>query len=196
MKNEILIKESGYDNGIDANNKLFKTEVGPTLLDTADKEKNGSDPCPQQRGGIGGEDISNIAGGKKLNGTSATVIAYPSQFRYRMIRYNEQSAVVKQWESQALLISPSVTKDNTQAKRDIPDENTHHSTMLDSRCFFSRSRGYPSCLHSIIAYTPEAEKARLAKQAQYSLGADVYKVPQRDWRGTSYRQYFQVRRSH
>lgn len=187
MQNEYLIKEAGFETG----NVEHKAERSNEETDNrSNTEPKNTDIISQSRVG-GVEDISNPAGGKKLDGRAAPVIGYSDQFRYRMQRYHEQSAVVKKWESATLLIHPSATKEISSSRRDITDELSQ-VTLLSSRMFFSRSHGYPTCLHSVVAYAPEEEKARLERQAEYTSGAKVYKLPQRDWRGTSYRAFFQV----
>jgi hypothetical protein len=135
-----------------------------------------------------GEDIlNNIAGGKKLDGRTAPTVTIPAPFRYRMMRFNEQSAVIKNWEESVLRKTPlNVTA--SQLPQQIPEESPG---LLSSRAFFSRAHGYPICLMSVIGYAPEVEKARMEQRAEYILGANTYKIPQRDWRGVSYRHCFQ-----
>jgi hypothetical protein len=65
--------------------------------------------------------------------------------------------------------------------------------ILSSRMFHSRSRGYPVCVSSIVAYAPEAERARLERNRnQDVLSLQVFKQPVRDWRGVSYRSFLRV----
>jgi hypothetical protein len=141
-------------------------------------EMNDLDKSPR------GDDITNIAGGKKLDGRSAPIVTIPPQFRYRMTRFNEQSAVIKNWEDSVLrntLLNPP------QASSIQPQPL---DGLLNSRAFFSRAHGYPICLMSVIGYAPEIEKARMEQRAEYILGANTFKIPQRDWRGISYRHCF------
>lgn len=131
------------------------------------------------------EDVTNIAGGKKLDGKIAPIISIPPQFRYRMTRFNEQSAVIKNWEESVLRKVHLPHPSQSQPQGD---------GLLHSRAFFSRAHGYPICLMSVIGYAPEIEKARMEQKAEYILGANTFKIPQRDWRGISYRHCFmQVR---
>jgi hypothetical protein len=66
--------------------------------------------------------------------------------------------------------------------------------ILSSRMFHSRSRGYPVCVSSVVAYAPEAERARLERNRnQDVLSLQVFKQPVRDWRGVSYRSFLRVR---
>lgn len=125
------------------------------------------------------EDVANIAGGKKLDGKIAPIITIPPQFRYRMMKFNEQSAVIKNWEESVLRKIPVSQPQQPQG-----------DGLLNSRAFFSRAQGYPICLMSVIGYAPEVEKARMEQRAEYILGANTFKIPQRDWRGISYRHCF------
>ena len=91
-----------------------------------------------------------------------------------MSRLNEQSAIYKQWESSTL--------------------NGNDQSLLNSRLFFSRNRGYPTALLSVIPYDNEEEKARQErKRADANHWLKIYKQPVRDWRGVSYKSYFQER---
>mmetsp|Transcript_12818 Transcript_12818/g.19294 ORF Transcript_12818/g.19294 Transcript_12818/m.19294 type:complete len:477 (-) Transcript_12818:154-1584(-) len=132
------------------------------------------------------EEGPSIAGGRKLDGRYAPVASVPRHMRYRMNRFNEQSALVKQWED-ALLHTQMPSSTHTSQLPNIGNTGG----LLGSRLFFSRSHGYPLSMLSVIPYTPEAEKARAEKQAESSQGAKTYKLPQRDWRGISFRGYFQ-----
>lgn len=75
-----------------------------------------------------------------------------------------QSAMVRQWE-----------------------EKTLETPILGSRLFFSRSRGYPVCISSVVKYAPEEERLKRQRQQHGDeLGHEVFVLPQRDWRGVSY----------
>ena len=66
--------------------------------------------------------------------------------------------------------------------------------LLESRVFFSRVRGYPSCVMSVIKYAPEKEAAKLERQRiEDQRGEEVFFLPSRDWRGSSYRDLILVR---
>jgi hypothetical protein len=111
-----------------------------------------------------------------LVGIHAPTMRVSKQIRYRMCRLNEQSAMYKQWEAAAL--------------NDSPDGAA--SPLLSSRMFFSRNRGYPTALLSVIPYDNVQEKARQErKRAEVSHWLRIYKQPVRDWRGVSYKSHFQ-----
>jgi hypothetical protein len=178
MISEYRIVESRLE-GVDTNDHPFGLAPdGYNLTNDIDKSHRG-----------GADDVTNIAGGKKLDGRSAPIVTIPPQFRYRMTRFNEQSAVIKNWEDSVLrktLPLPTPSHSSQPSLQSQPLDG-----LLNSRAFFSRAHGYPICLMSVIGYAPEVEKARMEQRAEYILGANTYKIPQRDWRGISYRQCFQ-----
>jgi hypothetical protein len=50
--------------------------------------------------------------------------------------------------------------------------------------FYSRARGYPVAVFSVIKYDAGEEKAKIAKlRAEDQRGLEVFELPQRDWRG-------------
>jgi hypothetical protein len=64
--------------------------------------------------------------------------------------------------------------------------------LLASRLFFSRNRGYPTALLSVIPYDNVEEKARQErKRAEVNHWLRIFKQPVRDWRGVSYKKHFQ-----
>jgi hypothetical protein len=89
-----------------------------------------------------------------------------------MCRLQEQSALYKQWESTTL--------------------NSGEAPLLPARMFFSRNRGYPTSLLSVIPYDNMEEKARQErKRTEANHWLRIYKQPVRDWRGVSYKAHFQ-----
>lgn len=102
----------------------------------------------------------------------------PPQFRYNMLRVNEQSAVVRHWEDQMLAKGLQIS-----GHLSLP--------LLSSRMFFSRSRAYPVAIFSVIKYDAGTEKAKLAKlKAEDQRGLEVFELPLMDWRGLSYKNLF------
>lgn len=116
--------------------------------------------------------------GRKLPGIAAPAIRIPIQQRYYMTKITEQSAVVRHWEDQLLLTGPISTSTSPQP-------------LLSSRMFISRARAYPMAVFSIIKYDISEEKAKLERmKADDKKGLEAYDLPQRDWRGLSYKQLF------
>jgi hypothetical protein len=59
--------------------------------------------------------------------------------------------------------------------------------------FFSRAKAYPIAVFSVIKYDAGTEKAKLEKQkAEDKKGMEIFKTPQRDWRGSSYKLLFKL----
>lgn len=61
--------------------------------------------------------------------------------------------------------------------------------LLDGRVFFSARGGYPVGVFSVIRYEPKREEAARKRQKLEELGGggSQFVIPERDWRGTSYR---------
>lgn len=109
------------------------------------------------------------AAGRKLQGIPANTVKMPGSFRYQVHRITEQSAVIRHWEDQLL----------------------SKGQLQNSRLFFSRARGYPSAVFSVIKYDAGEEKARIERlKADDQKGMEVFELPKRDWRGCSYKPLF------
>ena len=120
--------------------------------------------------------ISN-APGKKLQGQTAPTIRIPSQFRYKITKLMDHSAVIKTWEE-------SLTRGS---------ESFLPQPITSSRLFFSRARSYPTSVMSIIKYDTAREEARQERKTyEDTRGLEVYEVPKRDWRGTSYSRVLEI----
>ena len=90
-----------------------------------------------------------------------------------MTKLMDQSAVIKQWEE-------SLTKGSVSSLS---------QPITSSRLFFSRARSYPTSVMSVIKYDTAREEARQEKKnKEDTRGLEVYEVPKRDWRGTSYKK--------
>ena len=118
------------------------------------------------------------AGGRRLPGREAAVVRVPRAFRHSLLRVPPGAAVVRQWERRAHGHGAP-----PQHSGDAPGT----SRLLDSRVFFSASRGYPTGCLSIIRYRPREEEARRRRRfGDEREAATVFDAPQRDWRGVSY----------
>eukprot|EP01036_Dinobryon_divergens_P025959 gene25959-34559_t len=121
------------------------------------------------------------AAGKKLKGPPVTVTSLPIHFRYSMQRISDQSALVRQWEEQVLNKGGLVRNASNQVAQPI----------LASRIFFSRAQSYPCAVFSVVKYDAGEEKAKIKKmKADDQKGLEVFDLPQRDWRGFSYKPLF------
>ena len=133
------------------------------------------------------------AAGKKLKGPPVAVASLPAHFRYSLQRITDQSALVRQWEEQILCKGGSrIVSSNIDINRN--DSSQALSTLqpiLSSRIFFSRAQSYPCAVFSVVKYDVGEEKARIEKQkAEDQKGLEVFDLPQRDWRGFSYKPLF------
>ena len=61
--------------------------------------------------------------------------------------------------------------------------------LLDNRVFFSAGGGYPMEIFSLVRYEPRREELLRKRQKLEELGGggSEFVIPERDWRGTSYR---------
>lgn len=121
------------------------------------------------------------AAGKKLKGPPVAVTSLPIHFRYSMQRISDQSALVRQWEEQVL--------NKGGLARNSANQIAH--PILASRIFFSRAQSYPCAVFSVVKYDAGEEKAKIKKmKAGDQKGLEVFDLPQRDWRGFSYKPLF------
>jgi hypothetical protein len=115
------------------------------------------------------------APGRRLDGDDATRVQIPlsgvleSKTRQRSIA---RQADIREWERRVA------------HGLDVGDE-----PLLDNRVFFSASCGYPMETFSLIRYEPKREEAARRQQKLEELGGggSQFVIPERDWRGTSYR---------
>lgn len=127
----------------------------------------------------------NELAGKKLIGPHAAMGKYPLSFRYHMQKLTDQSALCRQWEEK-MINTTAITAPTHGALK-----NQQDPTLFSSRIFYSRSRSYPVMVGSFIKYDAGEEKAKLEKmKADDQKGMEVFDLPERDWRGFSYKPYF------
>eukprot|EP01033_Poteriospumella_lacustris_P000832 gene832-595_t len=134
----------------------------------------------------------NELAGKKLLGPHAAMGRYPLTFRYHLQRLTDQSALCRQWEDKMIKSTAPIPSTDPAA---TVTNNTRKSqtdpTLFESRVFYSRSRSYPIMVASFIKYDAGEEKAKLEKmKADDQKGMEVFELPERDWRGFSYKPYF------
>lgn len=173
MEKEIAIVQAGIANA----SKIRSLEDGSESdgHSTEVSENNNNDNLFPTDDLLG---INTDLAGKKLKGPSAPTLKVPMVFRYQQNKVTDQSAMVRQWEDQ-MLSGTTVTNSNG-----IPQQ------LLSFRLFFTKARGYPSMVCSIIKYDAGEEKAKMEKiKAVDQKGLEVYKLPIRDWRGCSYKTY-------
>lgn len=118
-------------------------------------------------------------GGRRLEGDSAAKLQIPptSKNKSTRQRYIARQAEIREWE------------------RHVAQEQD----ILGGRLFFSAKDNYPVSVFSVIKYEPKREEAarRRKKLEARGGGGTQFIVPQRDWRGTSYRALLpRVERKH
>jgi hypothetical protein len=109
------------------------------------------------------------SGGRRLDGDNATKVQIPltSQTKSTRQRTIARQAQIREWELQV----------------------AQEAEFLEGRLFFSAKDNYPVSTFSIIKYEPKREEAarRRQKLEERGGGGTQFVVPERDWRGTSYR---------
>ena len=121
------------------------------------------------------------APGKKLQGPNAQTVRVPPLIRFKVMKLFDQSAVIRQWEDS--LLRGGIEDSSVVSQQQQP--------ITSSRLYFSRARSYPTSIMSVIKYDTAREEAKLEqKNYEDTRGLEVYEVPRRDWRGTSYRKAF------
>jgi hypothetical protein len=131
------------------------------------------------------------APGRKLQGKSAPTGRIPALYRYKMLKMSDQSAVIRQWEASLLQDMEErhrkrIQNQQLQNPNKYANENASSSSSSSSRLFYSRSRGYPNVVSSVIGYAPEKENARIEAERARNEGLQVFQLPTRDWRGVTY----------
>lgn len=180
MQNESKIIGNGTDSKLVATSEDIQNEIMSTRIKPGQYNEDF-----QQSSQIVEE--LNQGSGRKLGGKFAPTVRIPAALRYRMYRHTEHSAVVRQWEDLHVL-----GKADANIDKNVSQNYSSTQTILCSRQFFSRARGYPMAVASIIPYAPDDEKAKL-RRLQTEDARNIFKEPQRDWRGISYRSFFKVK---
>jgi hypothetical protein len=137
------------------------------------------------------------APGRRLEGDEAFKIQIPLKVdtitRQRTIA---RLAATREWELQ---VAHGISKNNSTSKVLLgPDsklspnqqQQGNHPPLLDGRIFFSASSSYPIGVFSLLRYEPKKEEAARRRQkleARGGGGTKFFIMPERDWRGISYR---------
>ncbi len=116
--------------------------------------------------------------GRRLDGRDAPAVSIPNEFRCRPPKTAARQAAVREWEIKVAWdgISSEGAEDSSNA-------------LLDARVFFSAKKSYPVAVFSTIKYEPQKEAAarRRKKLEELGGGGTQFVLPERDWRGISYR---------
>lgn len=119
------------------------------------------------------------SGGRRLEGDAAVKVQIPltATSKSTRQRYIARQAQIREWELQV----------------------AQEQDVLSGRVFFSAKDNYPVSVFSVIKYEPKREEAarRRKKLEARGGGGTKFVVPERDWRGTSYRALLpRVERKH
>lgn len=124
-----------------------------------------------------------VAPGRRLEGREATVVKIPRDvLTVEMLMSNRtgvaRQAAVREWEIRT-----------AHGLEQGDDYDEHRQGLLDGRAFLSASASYPAGVFSVIKYEPRKEEAarRRKKLEERGGGGTQFVMPERDWRGISYR---------
>ena len=152
------------------------------------------------------------APGRRLQGDEATRVQIPLTVdtitRQRSIA---RLAAIREWElqvahgisnhSKATTMSTSTASGNKTLKSTSSSSITNtktHPPLLDGRLFFSAAGSYPLEVFSLLRYEPKKEEAarrRKKLEARGGGGTQFFIMPERDWRGISYRALLHTKQS-
>ena len=185
MRNEAHIREAGIANA----NRVSAQEQGGADADLEQQQQQQAAQLLLQQQFVMDEGLVtsplDAAGSKKLPGPFAPTVRVPLLFRYTISRISDQGAVVRRWEEQLLSRGAALTSSGSNSQQ--------QPGLLRSRIFFSRARAYPVAICSVIGYDVLKEKAKIEKmRAEDQKGLEVFELPQRDWRGCSYKPLFKT----
>jgi len=120
--------------------------------------------------------------GRRLDGIDAITVTLPEEFRVRPapLRTVARKAAVREWEIRVAYGQGRESHSNTATPR---------NALLDGRCFFSTKKSYPIAVFSTIKYEPKREETLRRRKMLEELGGGgtQFILPERDWRGISYR---------
>jgi hypothetical protein len=113
--------------------------------------------------------------GRRLEGDAAFAVKVPVTTREITTKQRSiaRAAALREWE---LRTAHGLT-------------SAHQPPLMDGRIFFSSGGSYPMAVFSLLRYEPRKEEAALRRQKLEARGGggSQYVLPQRDWRGISYR---------
>jgi len=123
-------------------------------------------PSPQV---IHAGDFKSPVPGRRLRGTDPFHVRFPPSHRYKLLRTQDRSAEIRQWEKQVIL------------------HTVQGQNISDGRIFCSSNKAYPVAVLSVIKYKPQEEQAKLQRgKILDGQTSKIFDTPSRDWRGTSY----------
>jgi len=135
-----------------------------------------------------------VAPGRRLEGREAIVVKIPRDvLTVEMLMSHRtgvaRQAAVREWEIRTAHGLPSASERTSNLCGEDEDYDEHRLGLLDGRIFLSASASYPAGVFSVIKYEPRREEAarRRKKLEERGGGGTQFVMPERDWRGISYR---------
>jgi len=140
--------------------------------------------------------------GRRLDGRDAIDVEIPEEFRCRPPRTAARQAAVREWEIKVAWHGIENSDGGAHQENKHRHHHRHHhheqphhpnlktrKALLDGRVFFSAKKSYPVMVFSTIKYEPQKEEAarRRKKLEELGGGGTQFVLPERDWRGISYR---------
>jgi hypothetical protein len=150
------------------------------LLERPTREEKGTaegrgDPSSAGAAGAARNLLNYAPPGRRLEGDAAFVVKVPVTTRELTTKQRSiaRAAALREWE---LRTAHGLTSAN-------------QPPLMDGRIFFSSGGSYPMAVFSLLRYEPRKEEAALRRQKLEARGGggSQYVLPQRDWRGISYR---------
>lgn len=130
--------------------------------------------------GLPGDVAGQIVAGRRLDGRDSISVAIPNEFRNKPHKTVARKVALREWERGVAL--GMQTKNNRSNSSISPP-------LLDGRVFFSAKKSYPAAIFTTIKYEPKKEEKERKRRELEELGQGGTKMemPERDWRGISYR---------
>jgi len=150
-------------------------------------------PTPSQQAQATPATAPRVAPGRRLEGRDATVVKIPRDVLTAEMLISHRTGVarqaaVREWEIRTAHGLPSASERASNRYGEDEDYDEHPG-LLDGRIFLSASASYPAGVFSVIKYEPRREEARSRRKKleERGGGGTQFVMPERDWRGISYR---------
>ena len=131
--------------------------------------------------GLPGDVAGQIVAGRRLDGRDSIPVAIPDEFRNKPHKTVARKVALREWE-RGVALGMQTGKNRSNSSTSLPP-------LLDGRVFFSAKKSYPAAIFTTIKYEPKKEEKERKRRELEELGQGGTKMemPERDWRGISYR---------
>ena len=131
--------------------------------------------------GLPGDVAGQVVAGRRLDGRDSISVAIPNEFRNKPHKTVARKVALREWE-RGVALGMQTKKNRSNASAPLPP-------LLDGRVFFSARKSYPVAIFTTIKYEPKKEEKERKRRELEELGQGGTKMemPERDWRGISYR---------